>query len=354
MLELDQKTIKRYRRYLAEERMEADTYRSLSRNRVGVEREILLALSQAEERHERYWLKVLGDHALPAPKAPLAARILNTFTRWFGSIFVLAMMQRAEQRSEYDSDQGVPAAMAADEHIHGEVVRGLAERQRLSMSGTFRAAVFGINDGLVSTCALILGVVGVSTGSRGAIIATGIAGLLAGALSMAAGEYISVHSQTELLAASNPDPDSQNAIAKLDMNENELALVFRARGDSDEVAQQKAIAALKGLESEALSHNVEHEAVGTGTKAAWGSFIAFATGAFIPILPFLFPVAVWNATLMSIALVGVSLFVIGGAVGLLSGSAPFPKGIRQLLIGYGAALITFCMGLGLNYFGLNI
>ena len=97
------------------------------------------------------------------------------------------------------------SAMAADERIHGEVVRGLAARGRSRLSGTFRAAVFGANDGLVSNLALILGI-GASGASTHAVLVAGVAGLLAGALSMGAGEYVSVRSQRELLEASVPDP----------------------------------------------------------------------------------------------------------------------------------------------------
>lgn len=99
---------------------------------------------------------------------------------------MLAMMQRAEQRHDYEADLDVPKEMVADEKIHSEVVRGLAARQRATISGSFRAAVFGVNDGLVSTCALILGIFGTGV-SKTTIIATGLAGLLSGALSMGAG-----------------------------------------------------------------------------------------------------------------------------------------------------------------------
>ena len=120
--------------------------------------------------------------------------------------------------------------MAADERIHEEVVRGLAVRGRARVSGTFRAAVFGANDGLVSNLSLVLGVTG-GGASTTTVLLTGLAGLLSGALSMGAGEYVLVRSQRELLAASAPDiSDAHTVLPALDLNANELALVYRARG----------------------------------------------------------------------------------------------------------------------------
>ena len=107
--------IKRWRKHLAEERMEARTYRDLSERRTGEERAVLLQLEEAERRHEEYWLARLGDHALPAPKPPLRTRAASVLAHLFGTIFILAMAQRAEQRSARDVDDDVPAHMQADE-----------------------------------------------------------------------------------------------------------------------------------------------------------------------------------------------------------------------------------------------
>lgn len=346
--QLDRRQVRRFRRYLAEERLESDTYRYLARSRTGEEREVLLRLSQAEERHERYWMNLLGERSLPAPKAPLGSRLFNFFARNFGTIFILAMMQHTEQRNDYESDNAVPEEMAADERIHSEVVRSLAQRQRATMAGTFRAAVFGINDGLVSTCALILGVMGAGT-SKSTVVASGIAGMLAGAMSMGAGEYVSVHSQTELLEASDPDPDAESAIAKIDIQENELALVFRARGVPADQAEEKARQAVEqiraGEHADIGGPAGAHEEVGTGFKAALSSFFCFALGAFIPLFPFLLPLSLPLGAIISVILVGIMLLGTGSIVGLLSGCNPLPKALRQLAIGYGAAAITFALGM---------
>ena len=155
-------------------------------------------------------------------------------------------MQRAEGRSPYETDVDATDRMAADERIHGEVLRGLAARGRQRLSGTFRAAVFGANDGLVSNLALVLGIGATGVDAK-TILFTGLAGLLAGALSMAAGEYVSVRSQRELLQSTQPDPESQSALPHLDVDANELALVYRARGMQPPEAEQHARTVLATL-----------------------------------------------------------------------------------------------------------
>jgi VIT1/CCC1 family predicted Fe2+/Mn2+ transporter len=239
--------------------------------------------------------------------------------------------------------------MAADERIHGEIVRGLATRGRNRLSGSFRAAVFGANDGLVSNLSLILGV-GASGVATHVILVTGLAGLLAGALSMGAGEYVSVRSQRELLEASTPDPETHTALPHLDVNANELALLYRARGLSAEEAQAHAAEVLGGNTATEGPAPVEpevdeHEAVGTGWGAAISSFCFFASGAIIPVLPYLFGLQGLVAVLVAGGLVGLTLLGTGAVVGLLSGASPLKRGLRQLMIGYGAAAVTYLLGL---------
>ena len=351
--------IKRWRKHLAEERMEARTYRDLSERRTGEERAVLLQLEEAERRHEEYWLARLGERALPAPKPPLRTRAASVLAHLFGTIFILAMAQRAEQRSARDVDDDVPAHMQADEHIHAEVIRSLAAKSRETLAGTFRAAVFGANDGLVSNLALVLGVAA-SGMEPHVVLLTGVSGLLAGALSMAAGEWVSVRSQRELLDASIPDPDAHQAVPDLDVNANELALVFRARGESEEEAEAHAKqvfaklakpatgesgaiavrAALGGQESDGAG-----EQVGTPMNAALSSFCFFATGAFFPLIPYILGLTGLTAIIVAAAIVGVALLFTGGVVGILSGQPPMPRALRQLVVGYGAAGVTYLLGL---------
>ena len=202
--------IRRWRRMLANEHEEATVYRELAARRAGEEREILLGLAAAEERHAEHWKSLLGMQVGELPRATLRARLAGLMARRLGWVFVLALMEQAERRASV-AEKDMPASMAADELIHSEVVRGLAARGRARLSGTLRAAVFGVNDGLVSNIALVLGVIG--GGATGqTVLLTGLTGLLAGALSMAAGEYISVSSQRELLAASLPDDEAKASV----------------------------------------------------------------------------------------------------------------------------------------------
>ena len=225
----DEADIRRWRRRLADERLEATVYRELAARREGEEREILLALAVAEDRHAAHWEALLGDRGAREGRPSLRGLLLALLARHLGSVFVLALVQRAESRSPYAMDADATPSMAADEQVHEEVVRALAARGRARLSGTFRAAVFGANDGLVSNLALVLGVSGGGATSA-TVLLTGLAGLLAGALSMGAGEYISVRSQRELLDASTPRPGAGEAYRHLDVSANELALVYRARG----------------------------------------------------------------------------------------------------------------------------
>ena len=339
--------------------MEARTYRDLSERRTGEERAVLLALEDAERRHEEYWLARLGERALPAPKPPLRTRAAAVLAHLFGTIFILAMAQRAEQRSFRDADD-VPAHMQADEHIHAEVIRSLAARSRETLAGTFRAAVFGANDGLVSNLALVLGVA--ATGmAPGLVLTTGVAGLLAGALSMAAGEWVSVMSQRELLDASIPDPGANRAVSDLDVDANELALVFRARGESPEEADAHAAQVFARISAPATGESGSiavravfagsqaeagaGEQIGTPAKAALSSFVFFSVGALIPLIPYIAGLSGVTAIVCAAAVVGCALLGTGGVVGVLSGQAPAPRALRQLAIGYGAAAVTYLLGL---------
>jgi VIT1/CCC1 family predicted Fe2+/Mn2+ transporter len=344
-----ERTIRRWRQYLADERAEAAVYRQLAARREGEEREILLALADAEGRHEAHWLELLGPNVGKPRRGDLRTRFLAVLARSFGSVFVLALAQRAESRSPYEKDSDATSAMAADEAIHEEVVRGLAARGRNRLSGTFRAAVFGANDGLVSNLSLILGVTAANL-SPVAVMATGIAGLLAGALSMGAGEYVSVHSQRELLEASTPNPEAEKVLPQLDVDANELTLVYRARGMSVHDAEQQA-ALMLGSRNETKpspppeNGSDEHEAIGTGWGAAASSFCFFASGAIIPLIPYFFGLRGITAALIAAGLVGLALLGTGSIVGLLSGASPLRRALRQLFIGYGAAAVTYLLGL---------
>lgn len=375
--------IKRWRKRLADEHAEAAFYRRLAERRAGSDGEILSAIADAEERHVAHWEELLGEEAGPAGRGSVRIRVLGWLARWFGSVFILALAQRAETRSPYAVDPDATPAMAADERVHEEVLRGLAARGRAQVSGTVRALIFGANDGLVSNLALILGVSAGGVGAS-AVLLTGVAGLLAGALSMAAGEYLSIRSQRELLEASQPNRDTAEVLEDLDIEENELALVYRARGmDADEAeahaddvlrtlqrprrGRRKGsaagfLASLRRGSGAAEGHGLggradgqedeasdsEPDVVGSAMGAALSSFVAFGLGALVPVLPYLFGAAGWPAVVIGVVLASAALMTTGAFGGMLSGGPPLRRGLRQLSIGLAAALITYLLGLAIG------
>ena len=349
--------VRRWRRHLADELYEARVYRRLAARRSGEEREVLLALAEAEGRHAAHWAVLLQERTgAPArPSRPgLGLRLLALLALRIGSVFVLALAQQAEARSSYGREPDATEAMAADEAVHGEVVRGLAARGRARVSGTFRAAVFGANDGLVSNLALVLGVAGAGVGS-GAVLLTGVSGLLAGALSMGAGEYVSVRSQRELIAASAPAAHAPAVVRALDVDANELALVYRARGMAPEEAERHAAEQLAGLPGAdagrvdatggSAADDDGEDVVGSAWSAASSSFCFFASGALVPVLPFLLGLTGWAALGVALVLVSLALLATGAVVGVLSGAPLLPRALRQLAIGLGAAAATYLLGL---------
>jgi vacuolar iron transporter family protein len=348
---------RRWAQYLADERAEARVYRELALRKTGEEHEILVALADAEGRHEAHWLTLLGGEPARLPAASVRTRLLALMARRFGSIFVLALAQNAENRSPYDDDPHATAAMRADEKIHGEVVRGLAARGRTRLSGTFRAAVFGANDGLVSNLALVMGI-GATGVAPQFVLFSGVAGLLAGALSMAAGEFVSVRSQRELLEATHPNNDTDHVLPDLDLDANELALVYRARGIEADEALERARRTIRTAQaSSAVPYRrpdepaADLESVGSALGAAGSSFAFFASGAVIPVLPWIFGMTGFGAVALALGLVGLALVLTGATVGLLSGAPPLRRGLRQLAIGFGAAAVTYVLGLA---FGVSV
>ena len=351
--------IRRWRRYLADEEAEGGIYEALaSRSKDPEEARVLQGLAQAEARHAEHWRTLLGEHAKPSPPSPQRA-LLRFLAKRFGSVFILALAQRAEGPSPYAKDQDATRAMAADELVHEEVVRSLATEGRLRLSGNFRAAVFGANDGLVSNLALVLGI-GATGVSSSFVLFSGVAGLRAGALSMGAGEFVSVRSQRELVNAAHPTHATLRAAPDLNLDENELKLVYLARGMSEEAAEHRAAERIGRLscdcdpstslpvgykEGEKLPDDDEPDTMGSALGAAFSSFLCFSAGAVVAIVPYLLGLSGLTAIITAAVLVGVALLLTGGIVGLLSGASPLKRGLRQLAIGLGAAGVTYLVGL---------
>ena len=224
-------------------------------------------------------------------------------------------------------------------------------RHRSTLGGSLRAAVFGVNDGLLSNLSLVLGVAGAGA-ARGYVLMSGAAGLLAGALSMAAGEYISVRSQREMY-------EYQIALEREELKEypeeeaEELALIYQARGVGLEQARAVSHAllarpdqALDVLAREELGLNPAD--LGSPWRAASASFVTFAAGALVPLIPFLAGLAGTPAVAVSAVTTAVALFAVGLALSLFTGRDALRGALRMVLIGGGAGTVSFLVGRALG------
>ncbi len=214
-------------------------------------------------------------------------------------------------------------------------------------SGALRAAVFGMNDGLLSNAALIMGFAGASQ-SRSVIVLAGISGLLAGAFSMGAGEYVSMRVQREMLERLlhlerrelELDPHTE---------ELELAAIYRKKGLPEELSNRVAAEVMKDPDVALDTHAREElgldpkEGLGSPWGAAVSSFVTFATGALIPLLPF-FVASGSTATAASLIVTGAALLAMGALTSLLTGKRPAGSALRQLAIGIAAMTVTFAIG----------
>jgi VIT1/CCC1 family predicted Fe2+/Mn2+ transporter len=270
-------------------------------------------------------------------------------------------MVNALEAGDYGSyvNQGGDAlALAHDERVHGRTVARLAgvsapsdivrqERwHRLGGGGALRASVFGISDGLVSNLSLVVGVAGAGP-QGGTVLLAGVAGLLAGAFSMAAGEYVSMRSQRELF-------ERQIGLERMELETNpeeereELALIYRAKGipkaEADRLADTIIAdpqVALDTLAREELG--LDPSELGSPWAAAAGSFLAFAVGAFVPVLPYLF--ARGALTIVpAIALSALALFTVAASLSLFTGRNPLYSGVRMLALATVAASATYGIG----------
>ena len=344
-----------------------------------------------ERRHAAVWEGRLREAgvAVPPPAGPgPRTRFILVVARILGTRAVADLVRTLEGNDERRYAREAPAApgagmtvamaaMAADERRHAETWRRLAEeptgdegaatasdaerRGRVAAStaeitkvegwhrggaGTLRAIVFGASDGLVSNLSLVMGVAG-ATSEPSFILLSGIAGLLAGAFSMAAGEYISVRSQVEVL-------ERQIALERAELAAipeeefEELVAIYRSKGlpeaDARRFAEhifQDPELALQTMVREELG--LDQNGLGSPWAAAGGSFLAFCTGAIIPVVPFLFGSG-GVALVVSFGASLVALFTLGALVSLLTGRSLLFSGMRQVGLGAAAATVTFLVG----------
>ncbi|HKN96073.1 MAG TPA: VIT1/CCC1 transporter family protein [Pseudonocardiaceae bacterium] len=355
----------RYREMLTAERNSAALYRGMAAGASGERREVFGQLAAIEDRHAAHWaakLAALGER-VPEPGRPdLRTRLLSWVARRFSADAVLPLVERAEHADagRYDGDPDATPDMAVDERSHARVLtrlrgpgdhnpRDIAKRERWhrgDRSGALRAAVFGVNDGLVSNTSLVMGFAG-SGVAAGTILFAGLAGLLAGAFSMAAGEYVSMRSQREAYEREiaveaeelRDDPDAEF---------EELALIYRAKGLPAEEAEHVAKTIMKdsdvALDTMAREElGLDPDELGSPWSAALSSLLAFAAGAVVVVLPYL--VGSGTAALVTaMVLAGLALFGVGAVIGVLNGRSAVRAGARQLLVGGVAAVLVFGIG----------
>ena len=276
---------------------------------------------------------------VPSLRARIVARLLSRFEPRSLRAVLAAMKLRGL------SIYSAPLAVAG--HSMPTSLAQVGARHRSALGGGLRAAVFGVNDGLVSNVSLVLGVAGAGAAS-GYVLTAGLAGLLAGALSMAAGEYISVRSQREMY-------EHQIALERVELAEypdeeaEELALIYQARGVGLEQARavSQALlanpqAALDVLAREELGLNPDD--LGSPWQAAWSSFVAFALGAAVPLVPFLCRFTGTSATGGAVAVTLVALFGVGLGLSLFTGRDALRSAVRMVLIGGGAGAVSYLVG----------
>jgi len=359
---------------LIDERDGAALYEGLARyEKDGGKAASFRELAEAERRHADVWARKLEKQgvAIPPDRPSSRIRALIWLARRLGSDAVVPMILDAEagDADKYDAQGGEATAIADEERAHRVVLAGMgsgkpqdargliAVRERWhgagGRAGSIRAAIFGMNDGLVSNLSLILGVAGAGVEPH-TVLVTGFAGLLAGAFSMAAGEYTSVASQRDLLAR-------QVALEKREIEEApeeeaaELALIFKQKGLSTEQASRTAAEIMKNPASAADTLvreelGLDPDDLGSPMGAATSSFGMFAVGAMVPIVPFLLtsgtPAVVISSTLAGAVLAGV-----GGFVGFLSGTSIWRSALRMLGLAALAAGITYAVG---RLFGASV
>ncbi len=363
---------RRFLRYLSAERSAALLYRSLAEVTGGERREALLELAAMEDDHAEHWELKLREAGVEIPPTPTqldsSDAALVARARAAGMDDVLMRLEEAETADAgmYDDEPESLPNMPADERDHARTfarlrsspgtatsndstpdISDIAEPwHRVDTSGTVRAAIFGISDGLVSNTALVMGFAG-SGIDRSVVLFAGIAGLLAGAFSMAAGEYVSVASQRDLYQREIA-LEAAELREKPEEEQRELELIYRAKGLDRQTARDTAArimsnpdTALDTLVREELGLNPDD--LGSPTKAAASSFVAFAIGAFVVVLPYLFTGGT-IALVIAVALSGIAMLVVGGAVGRYSGRGMVFGAMRQLLVGSLAAGVTFFVG----------
>lgn len=329
---------------------------------------VFIRLAETEEKHAALWEEKLTDagESVPDRDPELRSRVLAWLARRMGPSVVTQLMASTEMsgRTMYDDQpEAAGTSLPADERSHaiildalrkgssggvrGGVLARLEGRHRAVGGNALRAAVLGANDGLVSNTSLVMGVTGAAFTAT-AVLLSGLAGLLAGAISMALGEWLSVQSSRELHQA-QIETEREEILEMPEEEAEELALIYQAKGMAPEDAIKAARDVMDDPEAfldtkvrEELGIDPE-ELGGSAWEAAVTSFFLFAIGAIIPVLPFFFLVGS-PAVLLSLGLAAIGLFLLGAATALVTGTGVLRTGTRSLLLGLTAAGATYGVG----------
>jgi vacuolar iron transporter family protein len=327
--------------------------------------EVYRRLANVERRHADRWRKKLEDagEVLPNFRVSWRTRTLGWIARRFGSNTVLPSVQTLEKA---DTNKYATQPDARDFHgeerSHSRVIQMMSSmrggfagaevmrlegRHRSTGGNALRAAVLGANDGLVSNLSLVMGVAGAAMSER-TILITGLAGLLAGAGSMALGEWLSVQSSRELYRHQLQTEEEELLMAP-EEEEEELALIYQARGLGEQQAREFAArmmsnpdTALETLAREELGID-PGELGGSAWEAAITSFVLFSLGAIVPVIPFFFADGM-TAVALSVVFSTIALFTVGAAITLFTGRPVLFSGSRQVVFGLIAAALTFGIG----------
>ena len=329
---------------------------------------VYLRLAETEEKHAALWEEKLreADASIPGREPALRSRILAWLAQKMGPGVVTQVMASTEmsgRRMYDDQPEAAGTSLPADERSHaimldalrqesksgvrGSVLARLEGRHRAVGGNALRAAVLGANDGLVSNTSLVMGVAGAAF-SATAVLLSGLAGLLAGAISMALGEWLSVQSSRELHQA-QIETEREEILAMPEAEAEELALIYQAKGMAPEEAT-KAARDVMGDPEAFLDTKVREELGidpqelgGSAWEAAIASFFLFAVGAIIPVIPF-FMMTGTEAVLLSLGLAAIGLFLLGAATALVTGTGAAKTGLRSLILGLAAAGATYGIG----------
>jgi vacuolar iron transporter family protein len=362
--------LQRYKENFLREQDGIALYRALANAEKDPARaQIFQKLAGAEERHAARWARLLKNNGAPVPTYTPGWRILmlGWLSRRFGTQHILPVVTGIESRDQ-DVYRGQAEAhgLPAEERSHMRALRAMQQHSenppesildlegwhRTIHGGSLRAAVFGANDGLLSNFSLVMGIAGANAEPRFVLLA-GIAGLLAGASSMAAGEYVSVQSQREVYEQQIAMEREELEMSP-DEEREELSLIYQAKGVPGDQAEELAKrilsnpdTAINTLAREELG--LDPAELGSPWVAAASSFFAFAAGAVVPVIPYLL-LSGNAAFLISAVVCGTGLFILGGLVSIFTGRSLLFSGFRMLGIGIIAAAVTYFIGrlLGVN------